>query len=74
MLLKQGHTENIRAKAADDLGKQGDRTTIPALAEALKIPARKCGMRRFWRSRNSISRMYCRRSSKPRATPMMEWR
>jgi HEAT repeat protein len=36
MLLKQGHTDNIRAKAADDLGKQGDRTTIPALADALK--------------------------------------
>ena len=36
MLLKQGHTENVRAKAAYDLGKQGDRTTIPALAEAMK--------------------------------------
>ena len=36
MLLKQGHTDNIRAKAADDLGKQGDRTTIPALSDALK--------------------------------------
>ena len=36
MLLKQGHTDSIRAKAADDLGKQGDRTTIPALADALK--------------------------------------
>jgi HEAT repeat protein len=39
MLLKQGHTESIRAKAADDLGKQGDRTTIPALADALKDPS-----------------------------------
>lgn len=36
MLLQQGHTEGIRAKAADDLGKQGDRSTIPALAGALK--------------------------------------
>jgi HEAT repeat protein len=36
MLLKQGHTENVRAKAAYDLGRQGDRTTIPALAGALK--------------------------------------
>ena len=36
MLLQQGHTESIRAKAAEDLGKQGDRTTIPALAGALK--------------------------------------
>jgi HEAT repeat protein len=36
MLLQQGHTESIRAKAAYDLGKQGDRTTIPALAGALK--------------------------------------
>src|SRR5579862_751718 len=41
MLLKQGHTENIRAKAADDLGKQGDRSTIPALADALKDPSPK---------------------------------
>src|ERR1017187_1297125 len=39
MLLKQGHTESVRAKAAEDLGKQGDRSTIPALAEALKPPS-----------------------------------
>jgi HEAT repeat protein len=39
MLLKQGHTESVRAKAAEDLGKQGDRSTIPALAEALKDPS-----------------------------------
>ena len=36
MLLTQGHTENVRAKAAYDLGKQGDRTTVPALAGAMK--------------------------------------
>jgi HEAT repeat protein len=41
MLLKQGHTESIRAKAADDLGKQGDRTTIPALSDALRDPSPK---------------------------------
>lgn len=41
MLLQQGHTEGIRAKAADDLGKQGDRNTIPALAGALKDPSAK---------------------------------
>jgi HEAT repeat protein len=35
MLLKQGHTDSVRAKAAEDLGKQGDITTIPALAGAL---------------------------------------
>ena len=41
MLLQQGHTESVRAKAAQDLGKQGDRTTIPALAAALKDPSSK---------------------------------
>jgi HEAT repeat protein len=41
MLLKQGHTDTIRAKAAEDLGKQGDLTTIPALAEALSDPSTK---------------------------------
>jgi HEAT repeat protein len=41
MLLQQGHTDSIRAKAADDLGKQGDRTTIPALENALKDPSAK---------------------------------
>jgi HEAT repeat protein len=35
MLLKQGHTEGVRARAAQELGKQGDVTTIPALAAAL---------------------------------------
>ena len=41
MLLTQGHTENVRAKAAYDLGKQGDRTTVPALAGAMKDPSSK---------------------------------
>jgi HEAT repeat protein len=41
MLLQQGHTENVRAKAAQDLGRQGDRTTIPPLAAALKDPSSK---------------------------------
>ena len=41
MLLQQGHTESVRAKAAQDLGKEGDRTTIPALAAALKDPSTK---------------------------------
>jgi len=41
MLLQQGHTESVRAKAAQDLGKQGDRITIPALAAALKDPSSK---------------------------------
>jgi len=41
MLLKQGHTDSIRAKAARDLGKEGDRTTIPALAAALSDPSAK---------------------------------
>ena len=38
-LLKQGHTESVRAKAAEDLGKQGDLSTIPALADALSDPS-----------------------------------
>jgi HEAT repeat protein len=41
MLLKQGHTENVRAKAAQDLGKEGDINTVPALAEALTDPSAK---------------------------------
>jgi HEAT repeat protein len=39
MLLKQGHTDNVRAKAAQDLGKAGDINTIQALAEALGDPS-----------------------------------
>ena len=41
MLLKQGHSENVRAKAAQDLGKAGDVSTIPALADALTDPSAK---------------------------------
>ena len=41
MLLKQGHSENVRAKAAQDLGKAGDVFTIPALADALTDPSAK---------------------------------
>ena len=41
MLLKQGHTENVRAKAAQDLGKEGDINSVPALAEALTDPSAK---------------------------------
>jgi HEAT repeat protein len=40
-LLKTGHSEGVRAKAAQDLGRQGDRTAIPALAEALGDPSAK---------------------------------
>jgi len=35
MLLKQGHSDSVRAKAAQSLGKEGDVATIPALAGAL---------------------------------------
>ncbi len=41
MLLKQGHTDSVRAKAAQDLGKEGDISTIPALAAALNDPSSK---------------------------------
>ena len=41
ILLKQGHTYSVRAKAARDLGKEGDITTIPALAAALSDPSSK---------------------------------
>jgi HEAT repeat protein len=40
-LLKDGHSESVRAKAAQDLGKQGDLTTVPALAAALSDPSPK---------------------------------
>jgi len=40
-LLKEGHTESVRARAAQDLGKQGDLSTIPALAAALSDPSAK---------------------------------
>lgn len=41
MLLKQGHTEGVRVKAARDLGSQGDLSTVPALASALTDPSPK---------------------------------
>jgi len=41
MLLKQGHSEGVRAKAASDLGKEGNPATIPALAGALTDPSAK---------------------------------
>jgi HEAT repeat protein len=40
-LLKTGQTEGVRARAAQDLGKQGDLSTIPALAAALSDPSPK---------------------------------
>lgn len=40
-LLKQGHSDSVRAKAAQDLGKAGDLSTIPPLAEALNDPSSK---------------------------------
>lgn len=39
MLLKQGHSDGVRAKAAADLGKEGDIATIPALSAALGDPS-----------------------------------
>jgi HEAT repeat protein len=39
MLLKQGHSDSVRAKAARDLGQAGDISTIPALAGALSDPS-----------------------------------
>jgi HEAT repeat protein len=41
MLLKQGHSDGVRAKAAHDLGKEGNPATIPALAGALSDPSAK---------------------------------
>ncbi|MGD0226872.1 MAG: HEAT repeat domain-containing protein [Terriglobia bacterium] len=41
MLLKQGHTESVRVKAARDLGNEGDLSTIPALASTLNDPSPK---------------------------------
>jgi HEAT repeat protein len=41
LLLKQGHSDSVRAKAARDLGKQGDLKTIPALAAAMNDPSSK---------------------------------
>ncbi len=41
MLLKQGHSDSVRAKAASELGKEGDPATIPVLAGALTDPSSK---------------------------------
>jgi len=41
MLLKEGHSESVRAKAAHALGEQGDLSTIPALDSALSDPSAK---------------------------------
>ncbi|MGD1103886.1 MAG: HEAT repeat domain-containing protein, partial [Terriglobia bacterium] len=41
MLLKQGHSDSVRAKAAQDLGRDHDPSTIPALAAALSDPSSK---------------------------------
>jgi HEAT repeat protein len=41
MLLRQGHSDGVRAKAARDLGKEGNPATIPALAGALSDPSAK---------------------------------
>jgi len=41
MLLRQGHSDGVRAKAASDLGKEGNPATIPALAGALTDPSAK---------------------------------
>ena len=41
MLLKQGHSDGVRAKAARDLGKEANPATIPALAGALSDPSAK---------------------------------
>lgn len=41
MLLRQGHSDGVRAKAAHDLGKEGNPATIPALAGALSDPSAK---------------------------------
>ncbi len=41
MLLRQGHSDGVRAKAARDLGKEGNPATIPALVGALSDPSAK---------------------------------
>jgi HEAT repeat protein len=41
MLLRQGHSEGVRATAARNLGKEGNPATIPALAGALSDPSAK---------------------------------
>jgi HEAT repeat protein len=41
ILLKEGHSDGVRARAAHDLGREGDPATIPALAAALSDPSAK---------------------------------
>jgi HEAT repeat protein len=41
ILLKEGRSEGVRAKAAHDLGREADPATIPALAAALSDPSAK---------------------------------
>jgi len=41
MLLKEGHSDSVRARAARDLGKEGDPSMIPVLAGALGDPSAK---------------------------------
>ena len=41
ILLKEGHSEGVRAKAAHSLGEQGDLSTVPALDAALSDPSDK---------------------------------
>jgi len=48
MLLKNGHTDSVRAKAAHELGQAGDASTIPALAAALSDPSIKVRREVVW--------------------------
>jgi HEAT repeat protein len=41
ILLKEGHSDGVRARAAHDLGRQADLATIPALGAALSDPSAK---------------------------------
>ena len=61
MLLKQGHTDTVRAKAARDLGNEGDLSTVPALTEALSDPSPKVRREVVVALTNFISQSFCRR-------------
>ena len=41
ILLKEGHSDSVRARAAHDLGKEADPATIPALGAALMVPVKR---------------------------------